>query len=151
MTARWLDPLAFAIAASSALVLVVSPFSEGARHAFVRPMTWAAAGVAAVLFVALLADPGSRRGVAAANRVLQGDRPFGMRWLRLSDPQWGLFGSRGGDPPLLVLRTILFVEFLVVLALNGQIGADLVALAFAGLIVAILLSLRQLGRDVPPL
>jgi hypothetical protein len=140
---------ALALASLCAIVVAISPFAEPAREVLVRPLTWVAAAVAALLFLRMLLDPQWHRGIWAANRELQGDRPFRLRGPKLTDPQWGLFGSRGGTRPLLLVRAVLFLEFIAALVSSGVGKPDVLFLASAGFAVAIMLSLIHIGLNMP--
>jgi hypothetical protein len=115
----------------------------------VRPLIWVAAAALAVLFLRMLFDPRCRRGIRAASRELQGDQIFRFRGPKLADPKWGLFGSRGGPRPLLIVRAVLWVEFLVALVLTGRGRPDILILASATFGIAIMLSLIHLGLNTP--
>lgn len=112
--------------------------------ALVRPVTYVCTAATLVLFLRMLFDPRCHRAIGAANREMHGDQPFGAKWPKLSDPQWGLFGSRAGDKSLLFIRAALFCEFGVAMLLSG-VRPDLTLLAAASFGVAIMLSLLHIG------
>lgn len=111
---------------------------------FVRPVTYVCAAATLVLFLRMLFDPRCHRGVETANRKIHGDQPFRANWPKLSDPQWGIFGSSAGDKWLLLVRAVLFCEFGVAM-LFSRVRPDLTLLAAASFGVAIMLSLLHVG------
>lgn len=110
----------------------------------VRPVTYVCAAAILVLFLRMLFDPGRRHGIRVANREMHGDPLFPVKWPKLSDSQWGLFGSRIGDKSLLFVRAVLFCEFGVAM-LFSRVRPDLTLLAAASFGVAIMLSLLHVG------
>lgn len=110
----------------------------------VRPLTYICTAAILVLFLRMLLDPRCRSGIEAANREMHGDQPFRVKWPRLNDPQWGLFGSRAGDKSLLFIRAVLLCE-LGAAMLFGRVRPDLTLLAAASFGVAVMLSLLHLG------
>lgn len=70
-----------------------------------------------------------------------------MRRVKLSDPDWGLFGARSGDRPLQTIRALLFVEFIVALVLTGRGRTDLLLLVTASLAVAMMLTFIHVGLN----
>jgi hypothetical protein len=146
---RWLYAIALVLAAACAALIALSPFVDLVSDALVRPATYVAAAVAAVLFLRMLFDPKCHRGINAAKREMRGDRPFGFRWISFSDPQWGLFGSRAGEPALLWVRAVLMGEFILAMLLSGKEGSDILLLAFAAFFVAMMLSIIHVGMTTP--
>ena len=105
-----------------------------------------------MLFMRMLFDPQCRRGIDAANTELRGGQPlspFHFRRIGFFDPQWGVFGSRVGERPLQLVRTVLFFEFIVALVLTGRGRSDLLLLAAAAFAVAMMLSIIHLGLNTP--
>jgi hypothetical protein len=140
---------ALVLATLCALVVAISPFVGTFQRLLVRPLTWAAAAALAVLFLRMLFDPRCHQGIRAANRELQGDQPFRLRGPKLTDPTWGLFGSRAGPRPLLIVRAGLGAEFLAALFLSGRGGPHTLLLAAAGFGIAIMLSIIHIGLNTP--
>ena len=110
----------------------------------VRPVTYVCGATTLILFLRMLFDPRCHRGLETANREMHGDQPFRAKWPKLSDPQWGLFGSRAGDKSLLFVRAVLSCEFGVAL-LFSRVRPDLTLLAAASFGVAMMLSLLHVG------
>jgi hypothetical protein len=138
---------ALVLASVCAVVVAITPFLEPPQRMLVRPLIWIAAAALAVLFLRMLFDPRCHRGIWTANRKLQGDQPFRFRGPKLTDPEWGLFGTRGGPRPLLFVRAVLSVEFLAALILTGRGRPDTLMLASAAFGIAIVLSLIHLGLN----
>ena len=150
MKERWLYLLALTVAAFCAVVIAISPFAPAIRAALVRPAIYLAAALAVVLFLRMLFDPKCRRGIDAANLELRGGRPWPWgRKIKFADPEWGIFGSRGGEPGLLRVRAVLFVEFILAILLSGRNGSDVLVLSFAGLMVAMMLTIIHVGLTTP--
>jgi hypothetical protein len=138
---------ALLVAMLCAGLVALGPLAEATRTLF-PPLTLVAAATAAALFVRWVLDPRCRRGIAAANRELQGDQPFRpRRRLRLLDPEWGLMGSRVGGRALLVVRAVLMFEFTLALLVSGQAHHEVLILAAAGFAVTIMLSLLHVGLN----
>lgn len=110
----------------------------------VGPVTYVCAAAILILFLRMLFDPRCHRGINAANKEIHGGQPLETKWLRLNDPQWGLFGSSAGDKSLLFIRAVLFCE-LGVAMLFSRVRPDLMLLAAASFGVAIMLSLLHVG------
>ncbi|WP_409604707.1 hypothetical protein [Brevundimonas sp.] len=132
------------VAAFGGVIFAVGAVSEPARSLLAPPTTLVAAGAATVLFARLLFDPRCHRGIDAANREVMGGIGF-PRWMPIFDPQWGLFGSRGGSPLLLTIRAVLIVEVVAAMVLTGRGVPDLHYLALASSFVAMLLSILHVG------
>ena len=111
---------------------------------FVQPMTYFCAAATLMLFLRMLFDPRCHRGIEAANRELLGDQPFRAKWPKLNDPQWGLFGSRGGDKSLMFVSAVLFCEVVVAMPFS-RVRPELLLLAAASLGVTMMLSLIHIG------
>ena len=138
------------VAASGAFVVVISPFSERIRSDFVFPLTLVAAATTIFLFLRILFDAQCRRGIDAANAEIRGDRQWpSASPIKMSDPEWGLFGARTGTRALRVLRAVLLFEFVVALILSTRDGFDLLLLAGASFAVAVALSLTYIGLNTP--
>jgi hypothetical protein len=139
---------ALMVAGLCAILVPLCLFVEPLRAAFVYPMTLVAAAVALALFLRMLFDPRCRRGVDAANAELRGDAPWPrMQRVKFSDPEWGLFGKRYGNRRLQVVRTILFFEFMIALALTGRERTDLLLFAAAAFAVTMMLSIIHVGLN----
>ena len=150
MKERWLYLLSVTVAAFCAVLVAVSPLFPALRTALVRPSIYVAAAVAVVLFLRMLFDPRCRRGIDAANVELRGGRPWPSgRGIKFADPEWGFFGSRVGTPALLRVRAVLFVEFILAMVLSGWGGSDVLVLSFAGLAVAMMLTIIHAGLHTP--
>jgi len=145
MNDRWLALPAFTVAAVCAVVIAVSAFVPLIHGGLVEPLTYVAGVVAIMLFVRLVLDPKIRRGIDAANIEMRGGRPWPGMNRAFFDRDWGLFGSRLGSRPLLALRAILLVEFVLAMMLSGRKGSDLLALSFVALMIAMLLGLMRVG------
>jgi len=115
------------------------------RDTVVGPLTLVEVAVAILLFLRILLDVRLRRSIAALNRQLQGDQPFRQPRIRLFDPEWGLFGWRGGGLPLAIVRAILLVEFVITGFLMNAFGNGPVYLACSAVFVAVLLSMLYAG------
>ncbi|CAN5322235.1 hypothetical protein BH10PSE3_BH10PSE3_33000 [soil metagenome] len=117
-------------------------------------MTIASATVLGVLFLAVLFDIDVRFAVNAANVDMKGgdggDRYFRWPSISLLDPAWGLFGSRFGSGPLMIIRVASFADFLLLLLVNGE-GPTHPALLIAGSSfgITVLLSMIQLKAHYP--
>jgi hypothetical protein len=138
---------ALIVATVGAGLVAIGAVSEPVRETLARPVTYVAAGVTVILFLRMLFDPACRRGIDAANKEIQGERPFAPRWSGFSDNEWGLFGSRTGDRPLQLIRAILFIEFVVALLLASEGATDLLLLATASFAVAMILSIIHVGLN----
>jgi hypothetical protein len=95
----------------------------------------------------MMVDPRCRQGISAVNREFQGDQPLRFRWIRFTDPQWGVFGTRAGTQPLLLVRAVLFVEFVATLVLSGAGVPDILLLTTTGFAVATMLSILHAGLN----
>ena len=113
-------------------------------------MTLVAAGCLLLLFFRVLFDPACRSGINAANKELQGNQPFRLRWTGPFNRDWGLFGSRMGDRPLQIVRAILLVEFILALVLTSHDRPDLLLLSATSFAIAIILTILHVGLNAQP-
>ena len=145
---------ALAVAAFAALIVAISPVAPMISARLTHPCIYLVGGVWALLFLRMLIDPKCRRGVYAVSIEYQKLRKPG--WFipgmgpGFLDPQWGLFGSRGGPPALLWVRVVLIAESILAAAFDHPRNmGDVGALAFAGFLLTIALSLVQAGLNAP--
>jgi fatty acid desaturase len=113
------------------------------------PSTIFVSATAVLLFLRMLFSRTYRRGVDAANREMQGNDPWPGRPKKVLDPNWGFFGSRGGSPALLWLRTVLVIGVLPMMLLQYWTGIEVVWLWLAGAFVAMELSVMHLALSQP--
>lgn len=149
MTPRWLYWPSLLVAALGGAVVVVAVIFEPPQEMIVRPLAILAAAIVTLLFLRMLFDPACHRGIEAANREMMGGQGFQFRLMPILDPQWGLFGSRGGTPLLLAVRGILFIEAIVTMFLVRE-APTLTLLAFASFGVVMMLSLLHAAEDSHP-
>ena len=139
---------ALMIAATGAAVVALGLLFEPLRNILVKPVTLIVVGVLLVLFLRLLFDPKVRQGIYAANAELRGVKSWpGSFMPKPFDPEWGLFGSRMGDPPLQVVRVVSFAEFAVALLLSRHERPDLLILAAASFTVTLMLTIIGVGLN----
>jgi len=143
-----LREIGFWVALFAAVVSILGIFSTSAQ-VILFPATVFVAGTAALLFLRMLFSRTYRHGVYAINREMQGDDPWPGRRKKLSDPEWGVFGSRTGSLALQWLRAILVFGILPVGLSQKLIGTEVVALWSAGAFVAIELSLMHAALSQP--
>lgn len=105
------------------------------------------AGLATLLFFRMLLSRFYREGVDLANRAMQGNeaRPGGS--VKFKDPEWGLFGQRTGNLPLLWVRAILVLGVLPAYVLQHMIGGQAGGLWFSAAFVVMELSIMHAAID----
>lgn len=135
------------LASLCAVVIAVSPFLKPPESALLRPLTWVAGGALGLLFLWMLASGRRLGGIEAANRELRAKRPFRLLGPGLTDPEWGLFGSRSGPKPLAIVRAVLWAEFMAALVFAGRNGSQVLLLASAAFGLAIVLSVIHVGLN----
>jgi hypothetical protein len=146
----FLRGFAMLVASIDALIVPIGDFTRFLGEDVLRGVMVGSACLLALLFLRALTDPACHRAVGEANREMRGQSPFSWRLLPFFDPNWGVFGSRMGRGFLVLVRTLLFIEFVLALVLDGsgRPGEPLLLTATAfGL--AIMLSLLQLKEQFP--
>ncbi len=138
----------FWIAAYAALASVASILLPSLRF-ILLPSTVFVGATAVLLFLRMLFSRTYRRGVDAANREMQGNDPWPGRPKKFLDPEWGIFGSRGGPPALLRLRAVFFFGSYPIAVLQTWAGIEVVWLWFAGFFVAMALTVMYLALSQP--
>lgn len=150
----FLFTFALGVAAFGGVVAIVIRFTNFIEPALYASVTVASATVLGLLFLATLFDADVRFAVNAANADMKGgngsDRYFRWPSRSLLDPVWGLFGSRFGSGPLMIIRVASFANFLLMLLVNGE-GPTHPALPIAGSSfgITVLLSIFQLKTHYP--
>lgn len=135
------------IAAIGAALVPVAVASGAVRGTVTRPMTILEAATTVLLFLRMLFDRKCLNGINAASIEIRDDpRRFGFR-RSLTDPKWGLFGSRLGERPLQVVRAILWFEFIAAVILAGRSRADILSLAASAFAVTMMLSIIFAGLN----
>lgn len=132
------------VAVVGGAVVAVSGAYEPARM-MLAPLALLAGAIVTLLFLRILLDPRCHRGIEAANREMMGEHGFQFRLTPILDPQWGIFGSRGGTPLHMTVRAFLILECIVVMLLPGD-ATSLVLLAFGSLGIVMLLSMLHAAR-----
>ena len=144
-----LREIGFWVALFAAILSFVGIFSASAQ-AILLPASIFVGGTAVLLFLRILLSHTYRRGIDALNREMRGNAAWpGGRRKNLSDPEWGVFGSRTGSPALLWLRAILVFGILPVGLFQTVIGMEVVAFWTAGAFVAVELSLMHAALSQP--
>jgi len=143
-----LREISFWIAVFAAIVAFAGILSASVQP-ILLPVAIFVAGTAVLLFLRMLFSRTYRHGIYAVNREMQGDDPWPGRRKKLSDPEWGVFGSRTGPPALQWLRAILVFGVVPVGLFQKLIGTDVVALWAAGAFVAIELTLMHVALSQP--
>ena len=139
---------ALVLAALGAAIALIGTFSEPVRETLVRPMAIIAMAAVILLFLRILFDPQCRRGIDAANVELRDGSPWPGRFrIMFFDPEWGLFGSRMGGRSLQLIRTVLFLEFVVALVLTRNDNTDLLLLAAGSFAMTIMLTIIHVGLN----
>lgn len=143
-----LREIGFWIALSALIVSFVGMFSAAAQ-VVLFPATILTGGTAVLLFLRIIFSRTYRRGIDAINREMQGNDPWPGRPKKLSDPEWGVFGSRTGSLALQWLRAILVFGILPVALLQKLIGSEVVAAWASGAFVVMELSLMHVALSQP--
>ena len=143
-----LREISFWVATLAAIIAVAGIFSASAQ-AVLFPVTIIVGGTAVLLFLRMLFSRTYRHGIDAVSREMRGEDPWPGRRMKLSGPEWGMFGSRTGSPSLQWLRAILVFGILPVVLFQKLIGTDVVWLWAAGAFVAIELSLMHVALSQP--
>ena len=99
--------------------------------------------VAVLLFLKMLFSRFYRRGVDLANLDMRGSDPWPGKPKGFSDPDWGLFGARTGDPVMLRVRAVLFLGAMPLALAQAWVGIEVVKLWWAGLFVVLELSVMH--------
>jgi len=124
-------------------VLAVAGIVSKAAQPILFPATIFVGGTAVLLFLRMLFSRAYRQGVYALNRELPGTDPWPGRRKKLSDPEWGVFGSRTGPPAQQWLRAILLFGMMPLVFIQKLIGTEVIALWIAGTFLAIELGLMN--------
>jgi len=128
-------------------VLALFSFAIPQLQPITSPATILVAGLATVLFLKMLFSRFYRDGVDIANRSMQGSDPWPGKPKKFSDPEWGLFGTRTGNMPLLWVRAILVMGVLPAYLVQHWTGVEAGWLWFAAAFVAMELSIMYLAID----
>lgn len=105
------------------------------------------AALATLLFFRLLFSRFYRDGVDFANRAMQGDEAWPGSSVEFEDPEWGLFGRRTGNLPLLWARAILVFGTLPAYVLQYVIGGQGGWLWFLAAFIVMELSIMHAAID----
>lgn len=143
----------YAAATLCAIASPIAAFSDIIGIGAIRIIGYGSATVFAALFAHLVLSQESRRAIDAATNEMQNDASFRFGLSGLSHDEWGLFGRKMGNDFLLVLRAILFVEFLVaVFTMHRATTLSQAAPQVCGVLgfmVAVLLTVEQLRAHYP--
>jgi len=131
----WVAGVGGIIAASNLVVPALRPA--------LLPATIFVAAFAALLFMRMLLSPFYQKSVQRINLEMKGSAPWPGKFKKLSDPEWGIFGSRAGSRGLLLVRAVLFVGALPLVYAQAWIGIAVVQLWWAALFVALLSSMMH--------
>jgi len=140
--------VSFWIAVFAVVLASVGIVSDSVQP-ILRPAAIFVGGTAVLLFLRMLFSRTYRHGVYALNREMQGDAPWPGRRRKLSDPEWGMFGSRTGPSELQRLRAVFLFGLLPVVFVRPWIATEVVMLWAAGAFVATLLSLMHAALSQP--
>lgn len=132
-----------ALAGGVALIGFVAPQIEP----LIVSSTLFLAALAALLFFRVLFSRFYREGVDFVNRAMQGDEAWPGGPVDSKDPEWGLFGQRTGNLPLLWVRAILVLGILPAYVLQHVIGGQSGWLWFLAAFIVMELSIMHAAID----
>jgi hypothetical protein len=143
-----LREISFWIAVFAAIIAFAGILSASMQP-ILLPVAIFVAGTAVLLLLRMVFSQTYRRGIDALNREMRGDDPWPGRRKKLSDPEWGAFGSRTGSPALQWLRAILVFGVVPIALFQKLIGTDVVALWASGAFVVMELTLMHVALSQP--
>jgi hypothetical protein len=127
----------------AAVIAVIGALAPSLGRWMIPHATIVTGLMAILLFVRILFSRTYRAGVDRANLEMKGDDPWPGKPKALSDPVWGLFGSRWGDVAHNWLRAVLIFGLLPVALFHAWLGTDVLHLWLVATFVAMELGLMH--------